>query len=130
MLSAVRFGIGFLVCALLAIAFAYFWHYPKLSETDGTIVASAVAPQMRLAAARNLKYDYSVDGKRYTGQSYIRYAAQYDSLFGVGAPIHVYFERQNPAASYVRRPSPLPLMIFGVIFGAIGAAIVAFAWSR
>lgn len=127
---AVRFGITLLIFSLVFSAFAYLWQNPALLETDGTIVASSVAPQMRRSAARNLKYEYSADRKHYTGESYVRYATQYDSSFSVGAPIHVYFERRNPAVSYIVRPSRLPFVIGGVIFGALGVVVIAFSWTR
>ena len=125
-----RFGVTLLLGGLAFSAFAYFWQNPKLLETDGTIVTSSVAPQMRRAGARNLKYEYSVNGMHYTGEGYIRYSTQYDSSFNAGAPIHVYFKRQDPAVSYLIAPSRLPLVIAGVIFGALGAVIIAFSWTR
>lgn len=124
-----RFGITLLLLGIVFSMFAYFWQSPALRETDGTIIASSVAAQMP-RGARNLRYEYSFDGKRYVGESYIRYAPQYDSFFTVGAPVHLYFERQNPAVSYVDRPSRWPLIIGGVIFGAGGAVIIAFSCTR
>ena len=125
-----RFGVTLLLCGLAFSASAYFWQSPALRETDGTILVSSVAPQMRRGAARNLKYEYSANGQHYTGESYVRYATQYDSSFSVGSPVHVYFERRNPAVSYIVRPSRLPFVIGGVIFGALGAVVIAFSWTR
>ena len=126
-----RFGIALLLVGLVFSAVAYFWRSPALLETNGTIVSSSVAPQR----GPHVQYEYSVQGKRYVGEGYvrrpyIRYASQYDSSLSVGAPVPVYFERRNPAVSYIIRPSRLPLIISGVIFGAIGALITALTWTR
>jgi hypothetical protein len=65
------------------------------------------------------------NGVRYTGRDYIWYNVQYETFFGAGSSVMIYFRNADPTVSYALRPlNSTLLVIYAVIFSAAGIIVL------
>lgn len=101
------------------IVIGFLWHVPALTRTEGVIVES-----QRIAggtSARDITYEYVVNGVRYRGRRFLSYAAHFEGAYDVGHSFTVFYPPSHPETSYgpnLPRQNALPVL---------GGCILAFA---
>src|SRR5262249_37568126 len=124
------FGCGWTGLALgLALALTgWFWHYPALTYSRGTVIE---LQQLSSYAAWHITYEYMADGARYRGERLMRLSTQALPFYRVGSSFPVYFVTAHPEQSYgPNRPGIQPLIVIGVLWAAAGSMVVYFAWPQ
>jgi len=114
----------------IVLGLCMLWPHPRMSEVTGVITAASVAPQMYSGTGSLVKYRYTVGGRTYSGEQYLRYAPRYEEFFRVGSPIAVYFDPARPEDSTLRSGIfRWAVLVGAAVFAIVGICIILFALS-